>query len=117
MERMEIKNIALIMVVLVLVGSLNGSLVLSKPDLQNQIIGTWYGLNTPNIIEFYKDGTYESFKQRYGDAAYGEYTFTDPNHIRLRQIPGLTIVYKISIKNDQLTLVSPSGRTLKFKRM
>jgi len=103
-------GIVVIIVVLVAIFSLG-----SAPE--EAIVGRWRGTQGPDvaeIIEFFKDGTMSIVER--GVPMGGEYKFINDTHLKTVVGP-MTIVFKVSISKNELTMVDPSGTVYKYRRV
>lgn len=77
----------------------------------HQILGKWQTTDATAIVwEFSSNGSVLVGRDK------GRYSFGDSNRIKI-ETPYAKSVYQIEIVDDRMTLRSPSGLTLQFKRI
>ena len=103
-------GIVIIVVILIAIFSLSSI-------SERAIVGRWRGTQGPDvaeIIEFFKDGTMSIVEREVPMG--GEYKFINDNHLKTVVGP-MTIVFKVSISKNELTMVDPSGMVYKYRRV
>lgn len=81
------------------------------------IVGRWEGIQGPGVadtIEFFKDGTMSVAQT--GTSMGGDYKFIALDRLKTT-VGSTTMVFKVSISKNELTLVELNGMIYKYRRI
>jgi hypothetical protein len=82
---------------------------------ERQIVGKWQEVNGSEEFSFFADGTVTERKPD-EQSGVGSYRFIDNTHLRM-DIFKTSLVWKCEVSHDELTLTSPDGKKIVYKRI
>ena len=81
-----------------------------EKEMTSSIIGKWRAINAPHKIEFFSDGTCETYSPADGETIQGSYS-TSGDTIRVTIDGGSRITFEV-VGGSSIQMLPPAGRAL-----